>query len=645
MKKFLFIIPMMFAAVSMVGCNGENTETNNMTKQIDNSINNVINSTRRIKTLDNDKLTIEELTQLTNTNNDYKNVNNSTKYAQNGTNKVVNNSTQNINNTQYNGIARNSTLISNTTRDVNNNTINSYVTDGNTATNRYTTAKYEPRFVATTTDTSQKLTNYVERIQDLYNICNDACGANALLGSMKQDLIQSCNNCKNLLSQVKTGKITLTEKELETLDDYCDTIDNCVINLNNCQDCTGDVQLINALKGNFSNNCDSLVAKYLKVINNLDANINICNSAKCSIDELNNYISKLTNKNSTTDSVSNATNNGILKNNTTTYRPKYYYNNTANNSKLTPNNQNNYTTNNNFTNTQQKTSTTTSSPVYSQTNKTVVDNSQNNANNNTTITKPRIISSTIPNKPNTTSTQNIYRNNVNTSNQRRINNYSTTTTNDNTVKNTVAQTTNHTTTVNSNPVKTQTQEIKKSQNKLVTPNNQKNAIYKQNETTKNKSSVTENTPVKNISSNNQNKYINRNYYNYKKNNNNNNDGGNKILPQNPMKVNYDYSALNNSQTVYNRYQPKNTPSNLAEPNQAYNNSTIDKKDNNNDNDNQLNKETKKEDTITKAAVPGPTKTLKTMPTTKIMLGPQNVRATTPAPTQTINVENSEIKNR
>ena len=76
MKKFLFIIPMMFAAVSMVGCNGENTETNNMTKQIDNSINNVINSTRRIKTLDNDKLTIEELTQLTNTNNDYKNVNN-----------------------------------------------------------------------------------------------------------------------------------------------------------------------------------------------------------------------------------------------------------------------------------------------------------------------------------------------------------------------------------------------------------------------------------------------------------------------------------------------------------------------------------------------------------------------------------------
>ncbi len=318
MKKLLIPLSLMTIAMIPTGCtNVEKTESN-VAKTLSDNLTQMIESVNKVSDIDENKLAIEEISKTTDVNKDYKkqNVNNyrrhinrsllkTPKTDKNGTTSYYNRNAT-FRKSTYGG--KNTALNGNKTTNLDNKTTNSvdnisypninsnngnYVTDGATDTNRYYTAKYTPRYTNTMTSSNATLTNYIEKIQDLYTICNDTCAASYELEDLKAEIVDSCNNCKNLADKVNNGEIMLTNSQKKTLEEYNKTLQSCINDLNGCKSCQGDVDMISSLKGNFSNNCDTLVAKYLKVLNNLDTNTSICNNARCTVAEVNNYIASI----------------------------------------------------------------------------------------------------------------------------------------------------------------------------------------------------------------------------------------------------------------------------------------------------------------------------------------------------------------
>ncbi len=371
MKKLLIPLSLVSLALIPAGCNGNTDNNANVTKALQSSLNEIIATTKKVSNIDENKLVIDELNKSTNINNDYKNNSLYQKNLSNANNKgklysyryrvkkpytqAKNVSTNSVNKNLINNTKQVNTSDNYNYPDVTNN---NYVTDTANNTNRYYTSKYEPRYTDTFANTNSTLTSYLEKIQDLYTICNDTCLASYDAESLQDELINTCNSCNNLLSKVNSGEITLSQNQLETLSAYNTTLQSCIDDLKSCRDCTEDVNMINALKGNFSNNCDTLVAKYLKVLNNLDTNNSYCNNAKCTVTEINNFINSI---------------NGKANN---TYNSRYYYDNEQ---KTQNNTQSSQT---NLSNTAQSTTASNSAkPTTSNSNTT--NTTANNAKTNT----------------------------------------------------------------------------------------------------------------------------------------------------------------------------------------------------------------------------------------------------------------------
>ena len=317
MKKLLIPLSLITLAMIPTGCNKTAEPESNVAKNLSSSLTEMMQTVNNFADIDESKLTIDEINSTTDINKDYaKNTSNTYKsqvsrsllkapkttpngktyyYNRNATFK---NTRQNSQNTAKYGqsIGQNvykTNSLDNTTYPNIANTPGNYVTDGVTSTNRYYTAQYTPRHTNTMTSSNSTLTNYFEKIQDLYTICNDTCAASYELEDLKSELIDSCKNCNTLLAKVNNGEVKLTQNQVETLNEYNNTLKSCISDLKTCKGCENDVEMISTLKGNFSNNCDTLVAKYLKVLNNLDTNTSICNNARCTVAEVNNYISSI----------------------------------------------------------------------------------------------------------------------------------------------------------------------------------------------------------------------------------------------------------------------------------------------------------------------------------------------------------------
>lgn len=475
MKKLIIPLSLMGLALLPMGCGAQDTNAN-IANMMSKSLNEMIQTTEKIKDIDENKLLIKDLNETTNINEDYNkdNTNNSRPiYTRRPATSIVKNNSsrrydrtdntvyngndrvyrpnnfgnrqyykklanQNVNNanrsttTTYNSNVTNNgvtryyrnmnnpnvkgNLINNTYRDVKTSdnynypnitsTTGTYTSDTATSTNRYYTSRYVPRYTDTVVTSNSALTNYLEKIQDLYTICNDTCAASYDLDNLKAEIVSSCQSCNDLLSKVKSGEIKLTNDQINTLTAYNNTLQGCINDLKSCKDCSEDVSIISTLKGNFSNNCDTLVAKYLKVLNNIDTNNSLCNNARCTVSEINNYIS------------------GICGEKVNNYSSRYIYdydydynrdyNNTTNNQ--TNNNSNNQN-NQNITNNQTQNNTNNSSQsninnqnTSNSSNSQVVDNkannqtNRNNTNNVNNTTRPNVSTNNQNNRPYTPNT-------------------------------------------------------------------------------------------------------------------------------------------------------------------------------------------------------------------------------------------------
>lgn len=469
MKKLL--IPLSLIGLAMIpGCTTQNNA--NIANTLSKNLTEMIQTAEKVTDIDENKLIITNLNGTTDINKDYENVNNyqrpiftrSTtrnmlKNTNTSTNRVsrpnyarshrlannnVNSSLQNNKTTFDNNVNRyyrnannpsvNRQVINNTYKNVKNSdnytypdiTSNqgTYTSDTATNTNRYYTSKYVPRYTDNVISSNSAITSYLEKIQDLYTICNDTCAASYDLDALREDIISSCNNCDSLLSKVKSGEISLTSDQISTLTAYNNTLQSCINDLKNCKDCSEDVNIINSLKCNFSNNCDTLVAKYLKVLNNLDTNNSLCNNARCTVNEINNYINTIcgnvnnsyssryffeqNNYNNIYD-YNNQFNNGYNKDYNTTQDYKTNYDNTTSTNNIDNTNSSNNTANN------------TSSNKNAQTN---ISNQATTNNNQSATTKQELNTNKNSTTPSTSNTQGGYTNATQTTGTTNSNNTS-----------------------------------------------------------------------------------------------------------------------------------------------------------------------------------------------------------------------------
>lgn len=375
MKKILCSMSLMLLAIVLVGCAGDTQAQAG--SRLSMTLDNLTQATTRVVTIKNTDLQIDELNRnmgiRNSTNNTTNSVNNvarntagtmdlNSDYQNNGTaynRRVINNNAYNQNNSRFyntndvaNNYAGNSNydatakygmyentnannisafdnqkatnrwttnsnqrIYGNTNQDVNTQD-SAFITDTGTSTNRTSTARYTPRFIrGATVQTTDGLNNYIERIEDLYMISLDSCAANDNLSSVKSGLVNCCDNSKKLVDKIKSGEVRLTQSQINTLNQYNSTLMNSLSNINRSNMASKDVQTIIDLKKNFSQNCDSLTAKYLKVLNNMDMCISSCNAAQSTVLELNNYVTSLLNNNAANNS-KNTNNNQVnnLKN-------------------------------------------------------------------------------------------------------------------------------------------------------------------------------------------------------------------------------------------------------------------------------------------------------------------------------------------
>ncbi len=266
------------------------------------------------------------------------------------------------------------------------------------------------------------LSNYISKVQNLYDITNDTINANTELGNYKNNILLYCVEIKDLNSAVKDGTFVPTNQQIAALNNY---IDDIKITIKKIKNCNGDLSdEVNSISkndvGGIIAGIDVINSNYLSVLNHLETRITYLKNAintleqiksilieaqeivnNNSSDNANDEIVDENNKNNTNtettdetidkesgNTISNSNNAETTKNNKNidTYLNKNgnldSYKNTNLNNNTAKNN--NTSTVNNNNNTQNKTNTTTST-VKDTSNLNSNTNVNNNLNNNNTL--------------------------------------------------------------------------------------------------------------------------------------------------------------------------------------------------------------------------------------------------------------------
>ncbi len=273
MKKILTLI-LAFCCVLLVGCGTSNTAK--VANNLGRNISSLKNSVKASATFNKEHISIPQTFQQMQSNTDY----------QTGTINNYNTPIQTNTSSQRYLMRRTSGEMP----------IDTYVSDANVPTYRTSTAYYKPRYG--TRLSTDKLGNYVERVSDLYSICEDTVIANDLFESLKQSLIKDCDSCLSLLDIIKG--LNISKDQCNAVNEYCGVVSGCVNTINNnCTDnAITETSAINNLKNNIGSNTDKLSAKYLKVLDNIDSSMSTITSVQTTINQIKDYLMLLAGKTS-----------------------------------------------------------------------------------------------------------------------------------------------------------------------------------------------------------------------------------------------------------------------------------------------------------------------------------------------------------
>lgn len=135
--------------------------------------------------------------------------------------------------------------------------------------------------------------NNESNYENLYLLCKDCCDLNQEYKASKEDLLNNCYDCKNLLTRLNNSGKTLTSDQLKTLDSYTNVLSQCLKNLKTCKTCDNAVKSVDKKKVNLASNSSSICADYHQIYNCLDSNCCNCNNANNSVLDLMDFVQNL----------------------------------------------------------------------------------------------------------------------------------------------------------------------------------------------------------------------------------------------------------------------------------------------------------------------------------------------------------------
>lgn len=347
-KIYMFIFVLL--AIFLAGCGNQNTEIA-VAKNIDKNANRLDSIIQKLDNMNYDDIIIEDINPLQdNTFNTTNNAQTSKMYD------VVNNRVVNVENLQKNNLY--------STRRLTNNTANTFGSKNEEYTqNVIKPSYYTPKYVNQTSSsfTDQNLTNYINKIENLYKTCADCISCNTECRNETSNLKQNINDCKVLSNKLKDGTIKLSNEEITECNNCLDNLFNLSNRLASTKDnlMLKEKEIIN-LKDNFSKNIDNLQVAYEKLLTALESRLEYlqtCNKDLCVVCDIINKTNvdfsaveenRSNEKDIIYDTNTNNEDRNIVNNNQNNFdNQSYNSNNIENNQKYNVNNvKNNQTTKN-----------------------------------------------------------------------------------------------------------------------------------------------------------------------------------------------------------------------------------------------------------------------------------------------------------
>lgn len=341
MKKSTIIATgVMCGSLLLLGCTSPSTPAN-VSKNLENNLNNLTSVINKLDTIDNSYLSNPDIYPVVeNINNNIvsNNLKNNSLVARvnfndfnlmvpvkTHKNKLANK--QKINyltiseepiNNEPNNFLTTDTL---TQENIKEDSLNEYGLNKETPLSNQTTSfyyydvqpvKYVPRYTNNNSNfiNNNHLTNYLDKVKNLYAITSDAIEANTTLTDCKENVLTYCIEIKDLNSAIKDGTYMPNNQQVAAINNYIDDIKLTIKRIKNCNgDLSDEVNNISKTDvGGIIAGIDVISSNYLKVLNHLDTRITYLKNALTTLEQVKQLLLE------TQDIVNNTENKEIIEN-------------------------------------------------------------------------------------------------------------------------------------------------------------------------------------------------------------------------------------------------------------------------------------------------------------------------------------------
>lgn len=275
MKKFLQTLTLSFTLIltlAMAGC-GQNNKTLSYTLEYNmNKLEDVLNTTTEA---DNADLVIPEIYSLEDQESSKNLTEANTVSARNATplkrisnpsraqgNKVPNIKRQIVNNNE----------ISETNNAYNNNKAILNVSQTNNLPGS-TARKYVPKRISNINFSNSNLVTYLEKVEDLYVMVNDAVYTNETIKECKENIYSYCEILKELARKIKSGEIEVTKEQISSCNSLLKELGKSINKVTDTRNDVYNTCRTFAKNKSFSNGVDTVSSNYITLINCLDSRI------------------------------------------------------------------------------------------------------------------------------------------------------------------------------------------------------------------------------------------------------------------------------------------------------------------------------------------------------------------------------------
>lgn len=300
-KRGVIITSIVCGSLILLGCTTP-TQPANIAKSLDMNLNNLTTTIKKLDSIDNSYLSNPDIYPITNTNSikSANSQNKSTlKISTNDFNlyvpKIKNRNKIAIENEN---VINNEIINENSDPVINEDEINAGleedIANENYDTNIYyyniKPIKYLPRYYSDFSydKNVDYLTNYINKVRNLYAITSDAILANNQLNNFKNNIIVYCLEIKELNNSIKDGSFVPSSQQIAALNNYIDDIKITIKRIKKCNgDLSDEVSSINKTDvGGITTGIDVINSNYLTVLNHLDTRITYLKNALTTLEQI-----------------------------------------------------------------------------------------------------------------------------------------------------------------------------------------------------------------------------------------------------------------------------------------------------------------------------------------------------------------------